>query len=78
MTCPICEKLTEEIARTDIEVDALKKERSQLMGALENCGLLARKNFNKHDDWKHINRFCKEVGVKGSVLRAESIREKGE
>jgi hypothetical protein len=42
--------------------------------ALENCRLLAAREFHKTKDplWEHILRFCKEAGVEGSLLREPS------
>jgi len=45
----------------------------QLENALGNCRMLAmRKAFkDPSSDWLHIIRFCKEVGIEPSPLRAE-------
>lgn len=78
-------------ARADVpallaEVAALRAERELMERCLENCLLLAnRERFHQTrrmqserevESWGHIQRFCAEAGVKGSILRSEEIAEK--
>lgn len=50
------------------EIVSLRKQRDELLAALENCRLLAARH--RKEEWAgHVLRFCGESGVAGEVMR---------
>lgn len=54
--------------RTQQELHEVKRQRDELLAALENCRLLAARH--RKEEWAgHVLRFCGEAGVAGEVMR---------
>ena len=58
------------------QLAAAQRETHRLELALQNCRTLAARRSRKGGDekewWEHILRFCKDAGIKGSILREAS------